>query len=55
VEIGLDEFFYAKRAVRKMVDFYKRKKEERKRLEEEEERERQLQELQEEVAETARE
>lgn len=37
VQIGLHEYFVAKRALKKMLDFYRRRKEERKRIEAEEE------------------
>lgn len=42
--LGLSEYFIAKRAVKKMVDFFKRKKEDRKRMEAEVERENALKE-----------
>jgi len=37
VQIGLHEYFVAKRAIKKMIDFYRLRKEERKRIEAEEE------------------
>jgi hypothetical protein len=47
IGLGLSEYFIAKRAVKKMIDFYKRKKEERKRLEADAERARNLKEQEE--------